>query len=74
MPQENVQRENLDMLLLFFAMALTDSQQAQPDKIERGIYERIEADRATISYIWQPSRRLLADYTRAQTCYIKVHL
>jgi hypothetical protein len=62
------------MLLLLFAMALTDSQQAQHDKIERAIYERIEADRAAISDIWQPSRRLLADYTKAQTCYVKFHL
>lgn len=45
------------MLLLLCAMALTDSQQAHHDTIERAIYERIEADRAAISDIWQPSRR-----------------
>lgn len=59
---------------LLCAMALTDSQQAHHDTIERAIYERIEADRAAISDIWQPSRRLLADYTKAQTCYVKFHL
>jgi hypothetical protein len=61
-------------MLLLFAMALTDSQQAHYDKIERAIYERMEAARAAISDIWQPSRRLLADYTKAQTCYVKFHL
>ena len=62
------------MLLLLFVMALTDSQQASHDEMERAIYERIEADRAAISDIWRPNRRLLADYAKAQTCYAKFHL
>jgi hypothetical protein len=37
------------------------------NKIERAIYERIEADRAAISDIWQPSRRRMTDYTKAPT-------
>jgi hypothetical protein len=38
------------------------------------IHERVQSDRAATSDIWQPSRRLLADYTKAQTCHVKVHL
>jgi hypothetical protein len=40
------------MLVLLFAMALTDVQQAHHDEIEQAIYKRIEADRAAISDIW----------------------
>jgi hypothetical protein len=69
-----VQQEDIDMLVLLFAMALTDAQQAQHDEIERATYERIEGDRAAISDVWQPSRRLLADYTKAQTRYVRLHL
>jgi hypothetical protein len=38
------------------------------------IHERVQSDRSAISDIWQPNRRLLADYTKAQTCYVKCHL
>jgi hypothetical protein len=61
-------------MLLLIAMALTDSQQAQHDNVERAIYQRIQADRATISDTWRPGRRLLIDYSKAQSCYVKFHL
>jgi hypothetical protein len=38
------------------------------------IHERVQSDRSAISDIWQLNRRLLADYTKAQTCYVKCHL
>ena len=38
------------------------------------IHERVQSDRSAISDIWQPSRRLLADYSKAQTCYVTFHL
>jgi hypothetical protein len=62
------------MLLLFFALALTDAQQAQHDRTELAIYHRIQADQETISDIWQPDGRLMADYTKARTCYTNFHL
>jgi hypothetical protein len=62
------------MLLLFIAMALTDGQQAQHDRIELAIYQRIQAEMAIISDIWRPSTRLLSDYHKARKCYVKVHL
>jgi hypothetical protein len=62
------------MLLLFFAIALTDTQQAQHDRIELGIYQRIQADQETISDIWRPDARVMADYKKARTCYTNFHL
>ena len=62
------------MLLLVFAMALTDVQQAQHDNTEWAIYRRIKADEAAISEIWHPNVKLLADQRRAQSCYVKFHL
>jgi hypothetical protein len=62
------------MLLLLFAIALTDAQQAQHDRTELAIYQRIHADQGTIADIWQPNAKLMADYKHAQTCYINFHL
>jgi hypothetical protein len=62
------------MLLLFFAFALTDAQQAQHDRIELAMYHRIQADQETISDIWRPDARLMADYKKARTCYTDFHL
>jgi hypothetical protein len=62
------------MLLLFFALALTDAQQAQHDRTELKMYQRIQADQETISDIWQPDARLLADYKKARACYTNFHL
>ena len=62
------------MLLLIFAMALTDAQQAQHDNTEWAIYQRIKADEAAISEIWHPHAKLLSDQRKAQSCYVKFHL
>jgi hypothetical protein len=59
---ENGQQEDIDMLLLLVCHG------------RHRYCEHIEADRAGISDIWQPSRRLLADYTKAHACCVKVHL
>jgi hypothetical protein len=62
------------MLLLLFAIALTDAQQAHHDATERVIYQRIQADKATISDLSRPSPRLLSDYNKAHGCYGQFHL
>jgi hypothetical protein len=62
------------MLLLFFAIALTNTQQAQHDRTELAIYQRIQADQETISHIWRPDAGLIADYKKARACYINFHL
>ena len=62
------------MLLLFFAMAFTDKQQAQHDRIELAMYQRIQADQAKIADIWHPSARLVTDLRKARACYTKFHL
>jgi hypothetical protein len=62
------------MLLLFFATAWTPAQQAQHDRTELAIYQRIQADQETISDIWQPDAKLIADYKKARTCYTNFHL
>jgi hypothetical protein len=62
------------MLILFIAMAVTDTQQAQHDRIELAIYTRIQAEQATIAEIWRPNARLLSDYHKARNCYVKFHL
>lgn len=67
-------KEGIDMLFVCLMMALTDSQQARHENIERALYQRIQMDRATISDIWHPRPRLLSDYSKAQNCYVKYHL
>jgi hypothetical protein len=62
------------MLLLFMAMTLTKSQQANHDRSEWAMYQRIEADEATIAEIWHPSAKLLSDLRNARNCYTKFHL
>jgi hypothetical protein len=62
------------MLLLFFAIALTDAQQAQHDRTEWAMAQRIQADQATMSDIWRPDARLVSDYRQARNCYTKFHL
>jgi hypothetical protein len=64
----------MNMLLLFLAMALTDTQQAQHDHEEWKIAHRIKAEQEAISNIWQPNARLVSDYRKAQSCYTKFHL
>jgi hypothetical protein len=62
------------MLLLFLAMALTNAQQAQHDRTELTMYERLQADQALIADIWHPSARLVADLRKARACYTRFHL
>jgi hypothetical protein len=62
------------MLILFAAVLLTGKQQAQHDKAEFVIYQRIQADQVLVDDIWHPNARLVADLRRARTCYTKVHL
>jgi hypothetical protein len=62
------------MLLLFLAMSLTNSQQAQHDRTELAMYQRLQADQALIADIWHPSARLVADLRKARACYTKFHL
>lgn len=62
------------MLFLFFAIALTDAQQARHDRTELAIYQRIQTAQQAISDIWRPNAKLMADYKKAQTCYTNFHL
>lgn len=62
------------MLLLFLAISFTNAQQTQHDNTEWAIYRRIKADEATISEIWRPQDKLLSDYGKARSCYVKFHL
>jgi hypothetical protein len=62
------------MLLLFLALALTDTQQAQHDRAEWAMYQRIQADKESISNISRPSARLVSDYRKASDCYARFHL
>jgi hypothetical protein len=62
------------MLLLFIAMSLTNAQQAQHDRTELAMYQRLQADQALIAEIWHPSARLLADLRKARGCYTRFHL
>jgi hypothetical protein len=62
------------MLLLFFGMLLTDKQQAQHDRTELAMYQRLQTDQALIADIWHPSGRLVADLRKARACYTKFHL
>jgi hypothetical protein len=62
------------MLLLFLAMALTDAQQAQHDREEWRIAHRIKIEQEAILNIWRPNARVISDFRKAQSCYIKFHL
>jgi hypothetical protein len=62
------------MLLLFLAISLTDSQQAQHDRVEFAMYQRLQADQAVIEGIWHPRARLVTDLRKARECYTKFHL
>jgi hypothetical protein len=64
----------MDMLLLFLAISLTNSQQAKHDQTELVMYQRLQADQALIADIWHPSARLVADLRKARACYTKFHL
>jgi hypothetical protein len=46
------------MLLLFFAMLLTNAQQAHHTRTELAMYQRIQADETTVDDIWHPNARL----------------
>jgi len=62
------------MLLLFFSMALTNTQQMQHDVTEWQMYQQIQGDEEAIADIWRPSAKLLADYRKAKKCYVRFHL
>jgi hypothetical protein len=62
------------MLLLFLTISLTNSQQAQHDRTEFAIYQRLQADQALIADIWHPSARLVTDLRKAHGCYTRFHL
>jgi hypothetical protein len=64
----------IEMLLLFLAMSLTDPQQAQHDRTELAMYQRLQDDQARIADIWRPSARLVKDLSKARACYTKFHL
>jgi len=71
--QMEVNKE-IEMLLLFFAISLSVTQQAQHDRTELRMYQRIQIDQTQIADIWHPSARLLADLRKTLACYTKFHL
>jgi hypothetical protein len=62
------------MLLLFLSMALSNAQQLKHDVAEWMMYQRVQADKEAIADMWRPRSKLLADYRRAQRCYVRFHL
>jgi hypothetical protein len=56
------------------AMALTDAQQAQHDNTEWAVYQRLKAEDEAIAEIWHPQLKLVSDYRKARSCYVKLHL
>ena len=66
--------ENAASSLLLFAITLTNARQAQHDRTELAMYQRIQADQETISDIWRPDARLMSDYKKARACYTNFHL
>ena len=63
------------MILSFIlAVALTEAQQKQHDKIELDLYTRMQADENKVDEIWRPSPKLLSDYRAARRCYVQFHL
>ena len=62
------------MLLLMIAMALSDAQQAQHDNTEWVVYQRLKADDEAIAKIWEPQAKVVSDYRKARSCYVKLHL
>jgi hypothetical protein len=64
----------MKMLLLFFGISLTNAQQAQHDRTELAMYQRIQTDEALVADIWHPNARLVADLRKARACYTKFHL
>jgi hypothetical protein len=70
----STRREELEMLLLFLAIALTEAQQAKHDATEWVMYQQIQSDKETIADIWRPNPKLLSDYRRLQRCYVQFHL
>jgi len=64
------------MLLLLFAMALKDAQQTQTqhDRNEWAMYQRMQADQESISDIWRPTAKLVSDYQKVRSCYVRFHL
>jgi hypothetical protein len=62
------------MLLLLIAMTLTKTQQAQHDQDEWAMYQRMQSEKTLIADIWRPNARLVADYHKAQKCYVQFHL
>jgi hypothetical protein len=67
-------RKDLQMLLLFLAITLTEAQQAKHDATEWMMYQQIQSDKETIADIWRPNPKLLSDYRRLQRCYMQFHL
>jgi hypothetical protein len=62
------------MLLLFIIVSLTNPQQAQHDRTELAMYQRLQADQALIAEIWHPGGRLVADLRKARACYTRFRL
>ena len=62
------------MMLLVFALSLTNKQQAQHDLNEWRMSQRIQAYDAAIADMWRPSAMLIADYRKARKCYVEFHL
>jgi hypothetical protein len=38
------------------------------------MYQRMQADQASISDIWRPTAKLVSDYQKARSCYVRFHL
>ena len=62
------------MLLLFFAISITNAQQTQHDGTELALYQRNQVADALIADIWHPNYRLVADLRKARACYTKYHV
>lgn len=62
------------MIALLLAIALTDSQQAIHDDMERKMRAELVSAREVIELWWRPSKRVLRDYDNAEKCYSKFHL
>jgi hypothetical protein len=47
-------QEDLHVLLLFAAIALTNAQQAHHDRTDLAMYQRLQADKEAIADMWGP--------------------
>lgn len=59
---------------MFSFLLLVAISQTRHDNTERAIYSELQRDKAQISDIWHPSKRLVADQAKAEKCYTKFHL